>query len=213
MQPGRFITFEGIEGSGKSTQIARLARRLTDAGLPVVRVREPGGTEIGDRIRGVLLDPACSGMSDETEMYLFAASRAQLVREVIRPALAAGKIVLCDRYLHSSLAYQGGGRQLGRSLVALVNAPAVDGLEPDRVVLLDLDPNEALGRAAARSAPDRIEQERLCFFEAVRAAFLSESEAEGFVVVPASGDPDAVEAAVWEGLLDLDLLDSARGTA
>ena len=202
MKPGRFITFEGIEGSGKSTQIERLSRRLGDAGIDVVRVREPGGTAIGDRIRGILLDPACAGMCAETEMYLFAASRAQLVRQVIRPALAAGKVVVCDRFLHSSLAYQGGGRALGRPLVSRVNAAAVDGLEPDRVVLLDLPPEAALGRAAARARLDRIEQERIDFFEAARTAFLEEAAAapERFVVVDASGDADSVEAEVLAGL-------------
>ncbi len=214
MKPGRFITFEGIEGSGKSTQIARLARRLSDAGVDVVRVREPGGTAIGDRIRGVLLDPACTGMSDETEMYLFAASRAQLVREVIRPALAAGKVVLCDRFVHSSLAYQATGRGLGRERVAAVNAAAVDGLEPDRVVVLDMAPVAAMRRAAERASLDRIEQERVDFFEAVRAAFLAEAQRtpDRFVVVPAGDSQDAVEAAVWAGLADL-ALDRSPGSA
>ena len=215
MKPGRFITFEGIEGSGKSTQIARLARRLGDLGGEIVQVREPGATAIGDRIRAVLLDPSCSGMCDETEMFLFAASRAQLVREVIRPALEAGKVVLCDRFVHSSLAYQGRGRDLGREVVAGVNAPAVAGLTPDRVVLLDMDPMEALRRAAARSSLDRIEQERLGFFQTVRAAFLAEAEAtpEQFLVVPAIGEPDAIEAEIWEGLAALELAANGRAEA
>ncbi len=207
MKPGRFIAFEGIEGCGKSTQIARLARRLSDGGAEVVRVREPGGTPIGDRIREVLLDPACDAMSDEAEMHLFAASRSQLVREVIRPAMARGAVVLCDRYVYSSLAYQGGGRELGREVVRAVNASAIDGLLPDRVVLLDLAPATALQRAAARASLDRIERERLPFFESVRGAFLAEAEADPdrFVVVDAAGDPDAVEAAVQAGLADLHL--------
>lgn len=202
MSPGRFITFEGIEGSGKSTQIARLQARLEAAGKSVIRLREPGGTAIGDRIREVLLDPAARAMTAETEMYLFAASRAQLVREAVRPALARGAVVLCDRFLHSSLAYQGGGRALGRDRVGAVNAPAVDGCLPDRVLLLDLAPERALERAAARGALDRIEQEKRAFFEATRAAFLDEArrDPDRFAVIDADGDPDTVEARVLAGV-------------
>jgi dTMP kinase len=213
MKLGRFITFEGIEGSGKSTQIARLAERLTGAGLSVVRVREPGGTAIGDRIRQVLLDPACEDMCAETEMYLFAASRAQLVRQTILPAIERGEVVLCDRFVHSSLAYQGAGRGLGRPLVAQVNAAAIDGLRPDRIVVLDIAPEEALGRAAARAALDRIEQERIEFFENTREAFLDEAERDPatFAVVPAEAGPDAVEDAVWQRVAHL--FDAPPGSA
>lgn len=205
MSRGRFITFEGIEGSGKSSQIARLQARLEAAGRRVVRLREPGGTPIGDRIRAVLLDPAANAMTPESEMFLFAASRAQLVREAVRPALEDGAVVLCDRFVHSSLAYQGGGRGLGRDRVAAVNAHAVDGCLPDRVVLLDLPADRALDRAAARGALDRIEQEKRSFFEVTRTAFLAEADSDPtrFVVVDADGTRDDVEARVQAGLRDL----------
>ena len=198
MQAGRFIAFEGIEGSGKTTQLARLRVRLQQLGYSVLAVREPGDTPIGDRIRAILLDPASSGMAPETEMLLFAASRAQLVREVIRPHMAEGGLVLCDRYLHSSLAYQAAARGLGRERVLRANAPAIDGLYPDKVVLVDLEPEVALNRARSRAGLDRIEQEAIEFHNNVRAAFLAEADrAPGrFLVVDGYGDAGEVEARI-----------------
>jgi len=179
-----------------------LAARLSGAGREVVSVREPGGTPVGDRIRGILLDPACDAMTDPTEMFLFAASRAQLVRQVVRPGLERDAVVLCDRYVHSSLAYQGHARGLGRDLVAAVNAPAIDGLLPDCVVLLDLDPARALERAAARGTLDRIEAEGIEFHHGVRAGFLAEAkrDAERFLVIDADGSPEEVHARLIAGL-------------
>lgn len=141
-------------------------------------------------------------MADETEMLLFAASRAQLVRRVVRPALERGAVVLCDRYVHSSLAYQGHARGLGRDFVASANAPATGGLLPDRVVLLDLDPARALERAAARGTLDRIEGEGLAFHRAVRAGFLAEADADSgrFCVIDADGTADEVHARVSAGV-------------
>ncbi len=195
---GTFIAFEGIEGCGKSTQMKLLRDHLAAAGEDVVETCEPGGTAVGDRVRGILLDAALGSMTEHAEMMLFAASRAQLTREVIRPALARGAWVLCDRYVYSSLAYQGHARGLGRDLVARANAPAIEGLLPDAVVVLDLPPAAALRRALARSAPDRIEGEALEFHAAVRAGFLAEAELDPdrFVVVDADGDAERVQARI-----------------
>ncbi len=197
-----FIAFEGIEGCGKSTQLKLLRERLEAADRRVVSVREPGGTPVGDRVRAILLDGALTEMTDTSEMLLFAAARAQLVREVLRPELAAGSVVLCDRYVHSSLAYQGHARGLGRDFVAAANAPAIDGLLPDRVVLVDTDVEAALSRAKARAALDRIEAEDLTFHRAVRAGFLAEAanDADRFLVVDGAGTPEAIHATIVEGL-------------
>jgi len=202
MGPGKFITFEGIEGSGKSTQIDMLHKHLELRGHQVHRLREPGGTAVGDRIRAILLDPALSEMTDITEMLLFAASRAQLIRQEVRPALAAGKTVLCDRFVYSSLAYQAYARGLPVATVRAANAPAIEGLLPDKVVLLDLPPKVALQRAKARAALDRIEAEALSFHEAVRRGFLEEAEAdsERFCVILAEGSPEDIHRRILDGL-------------
>ena len=202
---GTFIAFEGIEGCGKSTQVRLLRDHLADRGLRVVVTHEPGGTAVGDRIRGILLDATLHDMTEHAEMLLFAASRAQLIREVIRPALADDAWVLCDRYVYSSLAYQGHARGLGRDLVARANQPATEGLLPDRVVVLDLPPGAALGRALARSTPDRIEAEALAFHSAVRAGFIAEAErdADRFEVIDAVGDAEVVHARVVAQLAPL----------
>ena len=205
MGTGRFIAFEGIEGSGKSTQIRLLQEWLEARGSDVLFVREPGGTPVGERIRDILLDPSLSEMSDICEMMLFAASRAQLIHQKVRPALDAGKIVLCDRFVYSSLAYQAYARGLGRERVWTTNAPAVDSVLPDRVVLLDLSPTDSMARARARGSLDRIEAESLEFHEAVRGGFLREAERDParFLVVPAQGEPESIHEAIIEGLSEL----------
>jgi dTMP kinase len=202
MSAGFFVSFEGIEGSGKSTQLRLLQARLEAAGRRVVALREPGGTPIGDRVRGILLDPAAHGMAAETEMLLFAASRSQLVREILRPALARGDVVLCDRYLHSSLAYQGAARRLGRERVAAVNEPATGGLLPDRVLVIDVDPELAYDRARARASLDRIESEGLAFHRAVRSAFLEEAarDPQRVLVVDGRGSEAEVHGRVVAAL-------------
>lgn len=202
MDRGRFITFEGIEGSGKSTQIRMLQELLVTHGHTVRLLREPGGTPVGDRVRAILLDPSLPELTDTAEMLLFAASRAQLIREEIRPALAAGETILCDRFVYSSLAYQAYARGLGRDLVWTANMPALEGVLPDRVVLLDLPPDTALQRASARAELDRIEAESLSFHEAVRAGFLAEAAADPdrFYVVEAVGSPEDIHKRVLEGL-------------
>ncbi len=176
MSRGMFISFEGIDGSGKSTQIQQLREFLEGMNLSVVQTREPGGTETGERIREILLDPQ-SEISDVTEMLLYAAARAQLVRDLIRPALRDGKAVLCDRFLDSSVAYQAYGRGLG-DMVAEVNAPAVDGCVPDLTFLLDVPVNAGRERVESHSEPDRLEREKDAFFQRVRDGYLHIAKAE-----------------------------------
>jgi len=190
MSQGLFITFEGIEGSGKSTQLKRLRTWLEAQGREVVSVREPGSTSIGNRIRGLLLDPEATDMCDETEMLLFAAARAQLVRQVVRPALRRGAMVLCDRYLHSSIAYQGWARELGRDRVLDINRAAIDGLLPHQVILMDVPVEVALERARKRAGLDRIEQEAIVFHEAVRQGYLAERDLDPDRIVVIDGDQD-----------------------
>lgn len=181
---GRYIAFEGIEGAGKSTVVGALAERFAADGAEVITVREPGGTEVGERIRSILLDPALS-IAPWTEAMLFAASRAQLAQEVIRPGLDRGAWVLSDRTVYSSLAYQGSGRGLGVERVRAVNEAGLAGIWPHVVVLLDLDPVEGLGR---QKDADRIGAERREFHESVRSAFvgIAESEPDRFVVADAA---------------------------
>jgi dTMP kinase len=190
-----FITVEGVEGAGKSSQVARLAEELRKAGRTVTVTREPGGTPLGDRIRDILLERGPAAPGSRAEALLFAAARAQLVEDVIRPALARGEIVVCDRYAHSSLAYQGAARALGLTEVERLNRWATAGLWPDLVILLDLDPEEGLARIAGR---DRIESEQLAFHQAVRQAFLdlARGDPERFAVIDAARPFDEVAAAV-----------------
>jgi len=197
---GLFITFEGSEGCGKSTQIVRLAERLREAGREVVQLREPGGTPIGEKIRELLqYDVSAADMTPEAELLLFAASRAQLIREVIRPALKRGAIVLCDRFLDSTTVYQGVARALEESAVARINDFAVDGTLPDLTLLLDLDAAEGRRRASARKGPsDRMEQEKEEFYESVRRGFLdlARRKPARFAVIDGAGDEKSVEHAI-----------------
>lgn len=196
---GRLIAFEGVEGSGKSTQLELLRQALEGRDIEVVVTREPGGTPAGERVRALLLDPGVE-LDARAEALLFAAARAELVAEVIRPALERGAVVLCDRYLDSSLAYQGDARGLGRGPVEEVNRFATGGLLPDLVVLLDLDPADGLGRRAG--ALDRIEAQDLGFHRRVRQAFcdLAAADPGRFAVVDAAAPvgkvADRVQAAV-----------------
>ncbi len=199
---GLFIVFEGGEGTGKSTQIGRLAAFLEGRGTAVLVTREPGGSGIGERIRSILLDPRHLDMSPKTEALLYAADRAQHVEEVIRPALIRGMTVLSDRYLDSSLAYQGLARGLGIPRVLDLNEWAVGALLPDIVFLLDLRPEQGLERI---HSPDRIEQEGSAFHARVRDAYriLSERYPWRFVVIDATRRPDAIEAEIRHRVLTL----------
>lgn len=196
--PGLFLTFEGPEGAGKSTQLAALVRRLRAAGHTVTETREPGGTLLGTEVRRVVLDPALE-MGPLPEFLLYSASRAQLVAEVIRPALERGEVVVCDRYADSTLAYQGYGRGLDLGFLERVTQEATGGLRPDLTVLLDLDPALGLARAARRGQPDRLERADLAFHTRVREGFLALAAAEpGRVLVMDAARPENdLSADIW----------------
>ena len=200
---GAFLTVEGPDGSGKGTQIERLAEALDRWGWEVVRSREPGGTPIVEKIREILLDRENTAMADETEALLYAASRAQHVREKIRPAVAEGKVLLSDRYLDSSAAYQGGGRRLGIDRVLGINAPAVDGTLPDITVYLEIDHRKAMERRRAASRPDRLEMEAESFHARVEDGYheLIARNPERFIVVDAGRTRDEVSAEIAEKVL------------
>jgi dTMP kinase len=195
---GRYIALEGIEGTGKSTVADRLAAKLEASGLNVVSVREPGGTASGERVRDILLSPA-SDLMPWTEALLFAAGRAQLVGEVVGPALQADSWVVSDRSVYSSLAYQGGGRGLGVDAVRALNEPGLEGVWPELVVLLRLDPATGLER---QQVADRIGGEGTEFQGRVAATFddIAANEPDRFFVVDASEPIDVVIALVFEHL-------------
>ena len=190
---GLLITFEGPEGSGKTTLISAIAERLAAQGEQPLLIREPGGTELGERIRNILLDPASEGMCGETELLLMVASRAQLVREKIAPALAAGMIILCDRFADASVAYQGHGRELGAELVHRLNAVALGDLEPDLTFLCLLPPAVGQARLANRET-DRLDRESLDFHERVYGGYqaMADSGEMRFKVIDATGTPAAM---------------------
>jgi dTMP kinase len=196
-----FVAFEGGEGAGKSTQVAALAAVLRARGLDVLETFEPGDTRIGPDVRRLVLGHASAGLSPAAEALLYAADRAEHVEAVIRPALARGAVVLTDRYVDSSLAYQGGGRPLDPDDVARLNSFATGGLLPDLTVLLDLDPVEGLRRAGAE--PDRLEAEPLEFHHRVRAQYLALAgrDPKRYVVIDSAAPPDQVRAAVAAAVL------------
>mgnify|MGYP000065596173 CR=1 FL=1 len=201
---GLFLTLEGIDGCGKTTQAARLADALESAGCDVVRLREPGGTAISEKIRGLLLDPANVEMCPECELLLYEASRAQLVRQVISPALEHGAIVVCDRFFDSTLAYQEAARGLSSKVVRAANGLGSCGVTPSRTVVLDVDPALALARATAGGA-DRLEAEGMAFQARVRDGYLRlvGEEPDRVRLVDASGTPDDVYAALLGALADI----------
>ena len=168
---GLFITVEGIDGCGKSTQVRLIAAALEAAGHDVLRLREPGGVKISEQIRAILLDPANAEMGDACELLLYEAARAQLVHQVIRPALAAGKTVVCDRFYDSTTAYQAFADGLDRNMVFQANELAVDGCRPDLTLVFDLPVEDALRRRSGREAEDRLELKGLEFQERVAAGF------------------------------------------
>jgi dTMP kinase len=193
---GRLITVEGLDGAGKTTVVGGLAATLRERGQDVAVLREPGGVELSERIRALVKDPALD-VHPRAEALLYAAARAQLVAERLEPLLADGRWVLLDRFVDSSLAYQGAGRGLGVEEIRELNAFATGGLAPDRTLLLRIDPAEGLARAAGRPEDaDRLEREALAFFTAIGAAYdaLAAAEPERFAVIDAAQDPQAVLA-------------------
>ena len=202
MSSGRLITVEGLDGAGKSTLIAGLVPALRAWGHDVEVLREPGGVEVAERIRTLVRDPALT-VHARAEALLYAAARAALVEERVRPALSAGRWVLLDRFVDSSLAYQGAGRGLGVKSVAAINAFATGGLRPDRTLLLRIDPAERARRLAGRGeVADRLEQEPERFFAAIAAAYdaLAAAEPERFAILDAGQSPDSVVAAALAAL-------------
>jgi dTMP kinase len=197
---GLFIAFEGVEGSGKGTQIGMAEEYLRDRSFDVLVTREPGGTELGEKVREILLDPKSGKLDARSEALLFSAARAQTVSNVIRPALAEGKIVICDRYVDSSLAYQGWARGLGEQDVLTLNVWATQGLFPDLVVLLHLEPERGLLRST--ESPDRMELEGQDFHAKVADAYLkiAEEHPERFVVIDADRPQDEVFGDVREAM-------------
>jgi dTMP kinase len=201
---GTFVTFEGIEGSGKSTQIVLLANHLKTSGRQVVLTREPGGTPIGDDVRKILLNPANTALDAKAELLLYAASRAQHLREIILPALAAGAIVLCDRFSDATLAYQGYGRGLDIEMIRSLNRMVTAGMRPDLTVLFDIDAASGIARAHGRNrnrgleAEARFENEEIAFHERVRQGYLAltRQEPDRIKVVDASPSPEEVQGKV-----------------
>ena len=208
MHPGRFITFEGMDGCGKTTQLRLLAGVLRERGREVVETVEPGGTEIGRQIRKILLDPANTAIHARTELLLYFASRAQNIEEVIRPALAAGSIVLCDRFTDSTLVYQGCGRGLDAGTVLDLDRIACQGLRPDATVLIDVDLETSLTRARRRNqrttqSESRIDDESAAYHEKTRRGYLDLAAAEPsrFVVIDGRAPIGDVARAIQEALL------------
>ena len=207
---GKFISFEGLDGSGKSTQIEKLARALRAHSIPVTVTREPGGTAAGEKIREVLLHSTTSGLSPLTEMALMFASRAQHIHQVIQPALAEGRVVLCDRFTDSTEAYQGGGRKLGAKPVLALHEILCGGLDPDLTILLDNEAAFSVERARRRNRKhkatrpekdeNRFEQESRAFFGRVRSAYLAIAarEPHRVHVVNARGTPQETHAIIME---------------
>ncbi|HEV2681890.1 MAG TPA: dTMP kinase [Rhodanobacter sp.] len=202
---GKFISLEGGEGAGKSTLLAGLREYIEQSGIALVLTREPGGTEVGEAVRAIVLDPARHGLAAETELLLMFASRAQLVRELIEPALGAGQWVLCDRYADASYAYQGGGRGQPVERIAELERWACAGVKPDLTLLLDLPVATGRARAAGRGNADRIEVEADAFFERVRANYRERAAAEPkrFRVIDASQSPAEVLQAATRALAAL----------
>ena len=200
---GYFITFEGSEGCGKTTQIEALAKALEAQGKTVLITREPGGTLIGEKIRNLLQDPVHENeISDITELLLFSASRAELIASSIQPALKRGEIVICDRFYDSTYVYQGLGRAIGMEIVEQLNQITVGTLKPDLTILLDLDAKVGIERAKSRQSGelDRIENESLVFFEAVRNGYLelAKKEPERFKTIDGLLSVDAIKAIIWD---------------
>jgi dTMP kinase len=210
MSKGRFITLEGIEGVGKTTNLAFIQQQLLARGHEVVRTREPGGTPLAESIRELLLAPRDENVAELTELLLMFAARAQHIEQCIRPALQRGAWVLCDRFTDATYAYQGGGRGLDQSRIAQLETLVQGTLRPDLTILLDLPAWQGMARARARSTPDRFEAEAEAFFERVRECYLQRAaaEPERFAVIDASPALDQVQARIASALDSLEANDA-----
>ena len=203
---GIFITFEGGEGCGKSTHIDRLVTRLRQDGYQVLIAREPGGTNVGEQIRHILqYSKQSAAMVPETELLLFCASRAQLVREIIEPALNDGHVVICDRFFDSTTVYQGVGRKITPQAVAAINTFAIGANLPDLTLVIDLDPRIGLERARGRDLFDRMENQSLDFYDRVRQGYLdlATREAHRVKVIDGSRSLEAIEKQIWDFVTDV----------
>ena len=200
-----FITFEGIEGCGKTTQVERLSKTLSRYHLPHVVTLEPGGTEVGRQIRRILLDAGNKGLAPLTELMLYEADRAQHIEEIVRPALEQGTWILCDRFFDATVAYQGGARGQDRQLIDFLNDNVTGGIKPDRTFLLDCPVETGLSRAIARNrtardkGQDRFEREEKAFHSAVREAYLelARIDRERFIVIDAASSRDDIEKEIF----------------
>lgn len=212
IETGVFITFEGTEGVGKSTQVERLREALAQRGIACCVTREPGGTALAEQIRELLLSPRDEPMDAHTELLLVFAARAQHLARVIRPALAQGQWVLCDRFTDATYAYQGGGRQLSQETIAVLENLTHGDLQPDCTVWLDADVTVGMARARERGALDRFEQEQLAFFQRVRGVYRARAAAfpDRFLAVAADASEQSVHAAILAGLAARGLLQRSR---
>lgn len=196
MQQNLFITLEGVEGAGKSSMMAFIANLFLNAGHGVVQTREPGGTKTGEQIREILLDSSNIGLTKNTELLLMFSARMQHIEEVIKPALKANQIVLCDRFTDASYAYQGGGRGISTQKIEILESWVQEDLKPDLTLLFDLDVKTGLMRAGKRSAADRFEQEESDFFQRIRSCYLerAKEEPERFRIIDAAQEIADVQA-------------------
>lgn len=207
---GLFVTFEGLEGAGKSTQAKLLADRLTTEGYPVTLVREPGGTKVGEALRNILADPEFDDMTPLTEVFMFAASRSQLVEQLIRPKLGEGTIVICDRFYDATLAYQGYGRGVHPTQIREISDICSWGVRPDLTFLIDVEPAHGLARVRTRSVEtltkmDRFEQLDMGFYERVREGYMeiAHEDAFRFRVLDGSGEPEPLAARIADLTMDM----------
>lgn len=200
-----FISFEGVEGSGKSTQVGKLGSRMREKGYDIVAVREPGGTHIGDQIREITHNRENVDLTAVSEAYLMAASRAQVVREIIRPALNEGRIVIADRFIDSSLAYQGYGRKLGEEIIFDLNKLALDDVFPNLTIFLDVTPETGFTRRNGSEKIDRLDLQQKDFYERVYRGYktLAEKNQERYAVIDGSKSIDEVHNKIWEAVFKL----------
>ncbi|MEO1925044.1 MAG: dTMP kinase [Gammaproteobacteria bacterium] len=200
MQQSLFITLEGVEGAGKSTLMSYVAEILSNSGKDVLQTREPGGTKTGEQIRNILLNKNNITVTDDTELLLMFAARAQHISEIILPALSSGKVVLCDRFTDASYAYQGGGRGIETSRIETLEEWVQQGLKPNLTLLFDLDVETGLRRAGNRSEADRFELEEMSFFERIRTCYLqrAKNEAERFRIIDAAQTFDHVKQQIQD---------------